>query len=32
VTDADLHGKNATFTTPREAAQHIAAADRVLTF
>jgi hypothetical protein len=32
VTEQDLQGKNASFVTPQIAAQHIAAADRVLTF
>jgi hypothetical protein len=30
VTEADLEGKNASFTNPKEAAEHIFAADRVV--
>jgi hypothetical protein len=32
VTDADLEGKNAKFTTPKEYAEHIVAADRAVNF
>jgi hypothetical protein len=32
VTEADLQGKNARFTTPKEFAELVAAADRVVTF
>jgi hypothetical protein len=32
VTDADLQGKNARFTNPKEYAELVAAADRVLTY
>jgi hypothetical protein len=31
VTEADLQGKNASFTNPKEYAEHIFAADRVIT-
>jgi hypothetical protein len=32
VTEADLAGKNATFTNPREWAGHVAAAHQVVNF
>jgi hypothetical protein len=31
VTDADLEGKNASFTDPKEYAEHLFAADRAVT-
>jgi hypothetical protein len=30
VTESDLEGKNASFTNPKEAAEHMFAADRVV--
>jgi hypothetical protein len=31
VTEADLQGKNASFSNPKEFAEHVFAADRVVT-
>jgi hypothetical protein len=31
VTEADLQGKNAKFTNPKEMAEHVMAADKVMT-